>query len=78
MISQVTIVIWDISTGEKVQVISCGFHGPIGAVAWIPELPGQASGFAFGCTDGTIHVYQRVESSVCNHHPKFAKSNIHY
>jgi len=26
------IVIWNILTGEKVQVILCAFHGPIGAL----------------------------------------------
>lgn len=57
------IVVWNILTGEKVQVIRCAFHGPIGALVWIPELPGLAPGFAFGCADGSIHVYQRVETS---------------
>jgi WD40 repeat protein len=61
------IVIWDILTGEKVQVISCAFHGPIGALTWIPQKPGLALGFAFGCADGSIHLYQLVESSVCDH-----------
>lgn len=59
------IVVWDILTGEKVQVIRCAFHGPIGALAWIPQKPGLAPGFIFGCADGSIHLYQRVESSVC-------------
>jgi WD40 repeat protein len=73
------IVIWDILTGEKVQVISCAFHGPIGALAWIPGLPGLAPGFAFGCADGSIHVYQRLESSVCKHHLEFVnQSNVRY
>ena len=51
------IVVWNILTGEKVQVIQCAFHGPIGALVWIPELPGLVPGFAFGCADGSIHVY---------------------
>ena len=61
------IVVWDILTGEKVQVICCVFHGPIGALAWIPSKHDLAPGFAFGCADGSIHLYQRVESSVCDH-----------
>jgi len=65
------VVVWDIWTGEKVQVISCAFNGPIGALVWIPELPGLAPGFAFGCANGSIHVYQHVESSVCEHHSEF-------
>jgi len=51
-------------TGEKMQIISTPFHGPIGAVVWIPHNPGISSGFAFGCADGSIHVYQLPESSV--------------
>jgi WD40 repeat protein len=72
------IVIWDILTGEKVQVISCAFHGPIGALTWIPELSSLVPGFAFGCANGSIHVYQRLESSVCKHHEFVNQSNIHY
>lgn len=60
------IVVWDILTGEKVQVIRCAFHGPIGALAWIPQKSGLALEFAFGCADGSIHLYQRVGSSVCD------------
>ncbi|KIM73656.1 hypothetical protein PILCRDRAFT_15084, partial [Piloderma croceum F 1598] len=26
------IVIWDLLTGEKVQVLSCAFNGPVGAL----------------------------------------------
>jgi hypothetical protein len=58
------IVIWDLLTGEKVQVLSCAFSGPVGALVWIPETPGLAPGFAFGCADGSIHIYRRVEASV--------------
>jgi WD40 repeat protein len=58
------VVVWDTLTGEKVQVIHCAFHGPIGALVWVPQKPSLASGFAFGCADGSIHLYKRVESSV--------------
>jgi hypothetical protein len=51
-------------SGEKMQVISCAFHGPIGALVWIPHQPGMSPGFAFGCADGSIHVYQWAQSSV--------------
>jgi WD40 repeat protein len=63
----VDIVVWNILTGEKVQVVSCAFHGPVGALVWIPEQPGLVLGFAFGCANGSIHIYQRCESSVCDH-----------
>jgi WD40 repeat protein len=63
------IVLWDILAGEKVQVISCAFHGPIGALVWFPEQPGLVPGFAFGCADGSLHVYQCVKPSVYKHLP---------
>jgi WD40 repeat protein len=72
------IVIWDILTGEKVQVISCAFHGPIGALAWIPELSSLVPSFAFSCADGGIHIYQCFESAVCKHHEFVNQSNIRY
>lgn len=51
-------------TGEKIQVISCAFHGPIGSLVWITQRPVISPGFAFGCANGSIHVYQHPESSV--------------
>ena len=53
--------------GEKLQVVACPFHGPVGALVWIPEQPGLTPGFAFGCADGSIHLYRRVELSVREH-----------
>ena len=53
--------------GEKVQIVSCAFHGPVGTLVWIPEQPGLVPGFAFGCADGSIHIYQHLESSVSDH-----------
>ena len=61
------VVVWNMLTGEKVQVVSCAFHSPVGALVWIPEQPGLVPGFAFGCANGSIHVYQRLESSVGDH-----------
>ena len=58
------VIVWNMLTGEKVQVVSCAFHGPVGVLVWIPEQPGLVPGFAFGCADGSIHIYQRLESSV--------------
>jgi hypothetical protein len=51
-------------TGEKMQVISVAFYGPVGALAWIIYQPGMSPGFAFGCADGSIHVFQFHGSSV--------------
>ena len=50
--------------GEKMQVISCLFHGPIESLVWITQRPGLSPGFAFGCADGSVHIYQCPESSV--------------
>jgi hypothetical protein len=61
------LIVWDILTGEKVEVICCAFHGPVGPLAWIPQKSGLVLGFAFGCADGSIHLYQLVESLVCDH-----------
>jgi hypothetical protein len=49
------------------QVVSCAFNGQVGALVWIPGSPGIAPGFAFGCADGSIHVYQRIEAAVGDH-----------
>ena len=61
------VVVWNMLMGEKVQIVSCAFHGPVGTLVWIPEQPGLVPGFVFGCADGSIHVYQRLESSVGDH-----------
>jgi len=60
------IVVWNTLTGEKMQVISTVFHGPIGALVWVPQQPGMSLGFAFGCTNDSIHVYQFHQSLVCD------------
>ena len=51
------VVVWNMLMGEKVQVVSCAFHGPVGVLVWIPEQPGLVPGFAFSCADGSIHIY---------------------
>ena len=61
------VVVWNTMTGEKIQVISSAFHGPVGALVWVSSKPDMSPGFAFGCADGSIHVYQLVESSVSDH-----------
>jgi WD40 repeat protein len=60
------VVVWNTMTGEKMQVISSAFHGPVGALVWVSSKPDMSPGFAFGCADGSIHVYQLLESSVRN------------
>jgi hypothetical protein len=50
-----------------IKLNGVAFHGPIGALVWVPQKPSLAPGFAFGCADGSIHLYKRVESSVSDH-----------
>jgi hypothetical protein len=51
------VVIWDLDSGTRLQDISCPFNGPITVAAWLPTVQGSATVFAFGCADGSIHVY---------------------
>ena len=53
--------------GEKLQVVTCRFHGPVGALVWILEQPSLMPGFAFSCADGSIHLYRHIELSVYEH-----------
>lgn len=49
---------------EKSQVISTPFNGAVACMVWIPSSEDTASGFAFGCADGSVHIYNRPDSSV--------------
>jgi hypothetical protein len=50
-------------TGEKMQEVSCNFHGPVTSIAWMPLTEGNLV-FVFGCVDGSLHVYRRMKGSV--------------
>lgn len=67
------VVIWNFDTGEKLQVISCAFNGPVASLIWIPHRPGinNGIGFAIGSADGTVHIYQRDQTSVSVRRPLF-------
>jgi WD40 repeat protein len=58
------VYIWNVSTGLLKQNLSCVFHGPITAMAWIDEGENHAQAFAFGCADGSIHIYRRTGQEV--------------
>lgn len=49
--------IWNLISGKAKQEISCAFHGPIGAIAWVDLGEGLDRAFVFGCCDGTLHLY---------------------
>ena len=59
------VIIWILTSGEKLQVIACPFNGAVGAAVWFPSTSGLRHGFAFGCADGSIHVYTSDEVTVC-------------
>ena len=56
---QSQLAVWDLRTGEELQTISCVFHGPISCIVWISREEREVILFAFGCADGSVHIYQR-------------------
>jgi hypothetical protein len=57
------LAVWNLLTGEFMQEFMCRFNGAIGAICWISVEPNEAS-FAFGCADGSLHVYRQEKGSV--------------
>ena len=51
--------VWDILSGEEKQEINCYFHGALGAITWVDLGDGVDHAFAFGCNDGSVHVYKQ-------------------
>ena len=58
------VVVWNLQTGESIQVVSCAFNGAVSAIAWIKTEDTDELSFVFGCADGSLHIYQRVHSNV--------------
>lgn len=58
------IVVWNLLTGEKMQVIPCPYFGAVAALIWFPATHSLSHGFAFGCADGSIHIYTRDDTTV--------------
>ncbi|KAH9910273.1 WD40-repeat-containing domain protein, partial [Fomitopsis serialis] len=52
------LMIWNVVTGELQQEICDVFHGAIGSVCWVDFEGRGDDGFAYGCSNGTIHVYK--------------------
>ena len=46
------------------QVISCAYNGAVGAVVLFPSTLALRHGFAFGCADGSVHIYISDEATV--------------
>ena len=51
------LVVWNLLIGKMMQTIHCPFFSAISAIVWLPAMPGLGHGFAFGCADGSIHIY---------------------
>ncbi|KZP09271.1 WD40 repeat-like protein [Athelia psychrophila] len=55
------LMIWNILSGERIQDIDCAFNGHVSCLVWADtrEL------FAFGCADGSVHLYNWSEAKGC-------------
>ena len=58
------VAIWNVCTGEKIQVISFPFCRQVSAVLWIPAVGEREQRLAFGFANGSIHIWVCVEHSV--------------
>ena len=58
------VVVWDLRTGSLLQEVHVPFNGPIVTCRWIPIEQGDSEAFAFGCADGSLHVYARTAPDV--------------
>jgi WD40 repeat protein len=61
------LIVWNLSTGEKMQEIQNFFHGAVSAIAWIRSGDTEGGAFVFGCADGTLHIYKQVDNQVSQH-----------
>lgn len=58
------LMVWNVETGEKMQEISCVFHGPVISICWIDVGKGDNLAFVFGCADGNLHLYHQSDTEV--------------
>ena len=47
-------------------MISCAFNRAVGAAVWFPPTLGLRHGFAFGCADGSVHIYTSDKITICH------------
>ena len=57
-------VIWNIRTGKKHQIIAFPYGGQVSVVLWISGKGERKQRLAFGCADGSIHIWVCVGDSV--------------
>ncbi|TEB38594.1 WD40 repeat-like protein [Coprinellus micaceus] len=59
------LIIWDVLSGHLVQSIDVRFHGQLQTALWLyTDIDRVATGFIFGCADGTVHHYKKEPASV--------------
>lgn len=58
------LAIWNLDSGELLQAVTCVFNGPVTSVIWITPSNEDDQAFAFGCADGTIHIYSQPDADV--------------
>ena len=57
--------VWKIATGEQMQTVASIFFGPVTTIAWVEYGNiGANRAFVFGCEDGSLHMYRKVEGKV--------------
>ena len=47
------------------QVILCPYFGAVTSIVWFSAMAGLPHRFAFGCADGSIHIYICDDTTVC-------------
>ncbi|KAF7983513.1 hypothetical protein HWV62_21850 [Athelia sp. TMB] len=55
------LMIWNITTGERLQDIDCAFNGQISCITWTDTT----RAFVFGCGDGSVHLYRWSGAKGC-------------
>ncbi len=59
------LMVWRLETGERLQDIDLAFHGSISTICWVEfDDVGPNRAFIFGCVDGTLHVYRKLDNSM--------------
>jgi len=58
------VIIWNLHSGELMQQFFCYFNGYVALSVWVNFGEQNDIGFAFGCADGSLHIYQQDKQTV--------------
>jgi WD40 repeat protein len=72
------VVLWNLETGEILQEISCPHTGFVTAACWITTMRSEAKAFAFGCADGSIHIYTLDRGDVSSFYTSICYLDLQY